>query len=426
MPVSPWLDPPAPEAFHGLAGEIVRAIEPESEADPVALLIQLLAAFGSNLGRTSHWTAEGVRHYLNLFAVLVGETGKARKGTSWGRIRSLFEEVDQGWVENRVVSGLSSGEGLIYHVRDRTLAREKVRTKGKESRVTRTQEYEADPGEADKRLLVQEAEFAGVLKQIERQGNSLSPILRQAWESGDLRTLVSGRVHAPVRATGAHVTVIGHITAEELRRYLTNTEVASGFGNRFLWLCVRRSKFLPEGGARLDLRAFADRLVKARAFATEVGELRRDDAARRVWAEVYPSLSEGRPGLAGAMTARAEAQTMRLACLYAVLDLSPAIRPEHLNAALALWDYCERSMRLVWGDSLGDPIADEILEGLRHNPEGLTLTAIRELLGRHVGADRTGRALGLLLRFGLANCREEAHTGGRPAQRWFARARPAP
>ena len=36
-------------------------------------------------------------------------------------------------------------------------------------------------------------------------------------------------------ATGAQVSIVGHITQDEFRRYLTATEAGNGFGNRFVW-----------------------------------------------------------------------------------------------------------------------------------------------------------------------------------------------
>ncbi|MEE8114639.1 MAG: hypothetical protein V3T23_09820, partial [Nitrososphaerales archaeon] len=35
-----WPQPLSKDAFHGLTGEIVRTIEPHTEADPAALMIQ--------------------------------------------------------------------------------------------------------------------------------------------------------------------------------------------------------------------------------------------------------------------------------------------------------------------------------------------------------------------------------------------------
>ena len=88
-----------------------------------------------------------------------------------------------------------------------------------------------------KRLAVAEGEFANVLKVMAREGNTLSPVLRSAWDYGNLRSMTK---NSEARATGAHISIIGHITKDELRRLLTETEQANGFGNRFLWLAVRR------------------------------------------------------------------------------------------------------------------------------------------------------------------------------------------
>jgi len=86
-----------------------------------------------------------------------------------------------------------------------------------------------------------------------------------------------------------------------------------------------------------------------------MGEVGRTDAFRRAWAAVYGDLSEGQPGLLGAVIGRAGAQVLRLALLYALLDGQAFVDEPHLHAALAVWDYCEASARFVFGESLGDP-----------------------------------------------------------------------
>ena len=159
-----WPDPLAPEAFYSLAGDIVRAVEPHSEADPVALLIQALAIFGNMIGRGPYFVAEADRHYANLFAVLVGISSKGRKGSSFSRIIRLIRLVD---AEHRQNHGLSSGEGLIWAVRDAVEKREPIKEKG---RIVDYQVVVADEGVEDKRLLVFESEFAGVLKQAREGG----------------------------------------------------------------------------------------------------------------------------------------------------------------------------------------------------------------------------------------------------------------
>jgi hypothetical protein len=411
---SKWPDPPAAEAYHGLAGEIVGVIEPASEADPVALLAQTLVAFGNAVGRSAHFVVEGDFHRGNEFVVIVGRTSKARKGTSWGRVERLFREVEEQWAGERIHSGLSSGEGVIWAVRDPITKRDRVKEKGK----VRYEDVEADPGVSDKRLLVYEPEFANVLKQTERQGNNLSAVLRNAWDGRDLQTLTK---NSPAKSKGAHVSLVGHITAEELRRYLSLTEVANGWANRHAFFCADRSKLLPEGGVvdPAGWRAVRDKLSRALAFARASGEVQRDDEAKFIWGDLYRELSEGKPGLAGALLARAEAHVMRFAMLYALMDASPYIGAKHLMAALALWDYGERSVRYIFGDSLGDGLADDLLRMLRNSPNGMTRNEMMDAMGRNQSSGRIGQALGLLLKNNLARL-QSVPTGGRPAERWYA------
>src|SRR5262249_31625989 len=179
-------------------------------------------------------------------------------------------------------------------------------------------------GVGDKRLMVVEGEFANVLKVMAREGNTLSPVIRSAWDNGDLRSMTK---NSEARATGAHISIVGHVTNGELRQELTETESANGFGNRFLFAAVRRSKCLPEGGNIQDenMNDLVERLHDALEFACNASLVTRSDGARELWYAVYPELSEGKPGLLGAITARAEAQVLRLSCIYALLDCSAKI-----------------------------------------------------------------------------------------------------
>jgi hypothetical protein len=404
-----WPEPPDSRAFHGLAGEIVHFIAPHSEADPVAILLQLLIAFGNALNRGPHYQVEGDRHTLNLYGLLVGQTAAGRKGTAWGRAREVLRIADPEYVRNCITSGLSSGEGLIAHVQDPV---ERVET-GKDSTV-RT--VVVDAGVTDKRRLVVETEFSKVLKVMVRDGNTLSPVLRQAWDDGDLNTLVK---NSRTKATGAHISLIGHIPAFELDRLLNTTDVSNGFLNRFLIVCVRRSQSLPDGGS-LDqnlLIPFGERLRVVLNFGRETTRLERDSEARILWHREYERLSNLAPGMLGAVTSRATAQVVRLSCLYAVLDGSDVVRRVHLEAALSLHSFVERSVAYLFGERLGDVTADRILNALRAHREGLSRSEIHALFSSHVHAAEIERALRMLAESGLVQQRFES-TGGRRREVW--------
>jgi hypothetical protein len=96
-----------------------------------------------------------------------------------------------------------------------------------------------------------------------REGNILSITLRQAWDGDTLSPMTK---HSPIKATGAHVSVIGHITREELLRHLTETEQCNGHANRFLWFLVERSQSIPNptGTPKELLDPLIERLCKPR------------------------------------------------------------------------------------------------------------------------------------------------------------------
>jgi hypothetical protein len=372
-----------------------------------------MVAMGNCFGAGPYFTVGATRHGLNLFAVLVGDTAKARKGDSWTPVRWLMRRSAIEWSE-RVMSGLSTGEGLIWQVRDPIEKREPYREKG---RIAGYELVIADEGVSDKRLLAMEPELARSMAAMSRSGNTLSSVIREAWDHGNLNVLTKANT---ARATGAHISILAHITQEELHRVLTEVEMANGYANRFLWGMVRRSKLLPEpepfGGAEAEELVTEVRSVLG--FAASIGELRRDARARDLWAEVYPELSRARDGLAGSILARAEAQTMRIASIYALLDSSGVITAEHLLSALELHAYCERSVQFIWRDSLGDPVADTINRALRQNGR-LSRSEISNLLGRHISAAQIDRALQRLAATGRARPFAEP-TAGRPTEYWEA------
>src|SRR5262249_15819288 len=151
-----------------------------------------------------------------------------------------------------------------------------------------------DPGVKDKRLMVTEAEFANALAVMERPGNTLSPTIRNAWDGHTLSTLAK---NCPFRATNPHISMVGHIPHGELRAGITRTDMANGFANRFLFVCVRRSKLLPHGGSldEAEIHRLGERLKAAVEMGKTVGRLQMTEAARRQWEVIYPDLSAERP-----------------------------------------------------------------------------------------------------------------------------------
>lgn len=396
LPAPPgWPDPPAPPAWQGLAGQIVEAIAPHTEADPVAILAQLLVAAGAVVGRGAWVAVEATRHHPNQFAIIVGESAKARKGSSWDQVAALMTKADPSFPA-RTSTGLSSGEGLIWALRDPS---------------------GADPGAKDPRLLVVESEFASVLKAVARDINTLSPVLRSAWDGRPLALLTRT---APARASNPHLAVIGHITAAELLHHANSLEIANGLLNRFIFIAARRARLLPEGGHPEPLAGtrLACQLGAHLQHARRRGPVHLSPAARRCWADIYHALAETHPGITGGLLARSEAHVLRLALIYSLIDDTTVIDTEHLAAASAIWDYAARSVGMLFGSTTANPLAEQIHAALVVSG-AMSRTDIRDLFSRNRPAADIDDALAALQRCGRARP-VKVVTAGRPAQLWHA------
>ncbi|WP_330354466.1 DUF3987 domain-containing protein [Streptomyces chartreusis] len=368
----------ADDAYYGLPGRIVEALLPHTEADPAALLFTLYAGAGAMIGRGPHVLAGGVEHGARIWPLIIGKTAGGMKGTSAAEVLRVLRVACTGhFGPDKILNGLSSAEGLIQCVRDGTGGNEEAKN--------------YDPGVDDKRLLVIESEFASVLAHGKREGNTLLPVMRQAWDGGSLRTLtVNPRV-----ATDPHIVVVGHITPTELRVKLRESERAGGTMNRFLPVMSKRSKKLANGGSlsTAALSALGEQLAAQVAKVQEIGQMTRSTSADREWKELYETRLTNDfvgDGPVAQVIARAAPQLLRLCALVALLDDRRTDNPryidiEHLRAAEALWSYAEDSAWYIFGDGTGNPDLDKLKMFVDAGPEtGVTRRMINnECFGKH-------------------------------------------
>ncbi|HEY6017513.1 MAG TPA: bifunctional DNA primase/polymerase [Gaiellaceae bacterium] len=381
-----WPAPPDEAAYHGVLGDIVRAVAPTTEADPVAILGSLLAYTGACMG---HWKTiyQGSTQAANLFVTLVGDSSTGRKGTAASIARDVMDVAYPDW-KKLIVAGLGSGEGLIGHLK-------KVE-------------------ETEHRAIVMESEFGRLLTVMAREGSTLSPVVRDAWDGVPM-----GRFLAREQSlvTYHHVSIAAHVTTVELRSKLTSTDAANGFGNRFLWLVVRRTKLVPFPQSPRDIVApWAAQLYRAIERAQAVAELHWSPLAADRWEALYAdSAGRQRVGLLGSLLARSEAQISRLALLYALLDESDEVGAQHLASAEALWAYAERSVIHIFGESTGDRHADALRKMLEQGP--IEWLSARKVLGLRYAAELE-EAVGILVSLGFADVVQikKAAGGGRPTR----------
>lgn len=423
------LAPPtmAPEGFTPLLRGFVDAACASSEAHPVAVAANAIAWFCCAIGRGPNQRIGDAVIHCRPNALIVGKSGKARKGTSETTAREVFRRADallRQRMNNKDVlrffpGGMSTGEGLAWVIRGPRDADDKG--KG------------GDDGVKDKRLVVIEPEFANVLAQVKRDGNTLSATVRNVFDGRDIEPMTKT---SQTKASRPHVVIVGHITGFELREKSTENDAANGLLNRFMILYVYRPKLvpLPEPTPEPVLEDLASRLADAIEFASRgnvhannTHEVAMIPEARDFWREHYAQITRDRDGKGGNLLARSEMYARMLAMIFCLMDMRSEIEPCDLVAAFAWIDYWHKSVVYIFqceeDDAELDPFTVDVLALVTSHP-GVSLSQIQE----HWNRKRTKPVKASLERLlslapPLIQCKKDDTTGGRAALRYFACAR---
>lgn len=344
----------SPEASPGWIGNFVTLACRDSEAHPAAVLITLLLRFAAECEGPYVLIGEA-KQWARTFGVIVGDSSRARKGTSSKPVMKLFSGLEGA---ARYSPGpLSTGEGLIYAVRDTIYGIDKKTG----------EEITIDPGVTDKRLFFHEEEFQPALASTRRDGNTLSAIIRGFFDDGNAEPMTKTN---RIKATKAHVVILGNITRAELK-LMNHVQMYNGFANRFLWIYAQRQKLvaLPKPIPKEELEKYRRIIANCVKEARKLRAVRLTKQAKSYWQEIYRSLSREYPGAVGAITSRTETHTIRLALIYALAMNKKVISVSELKAALALVTYAQQTAMTLFSEHTVDVSCEKILQALRKAPE---------------------------------------------------------
>ncbi|KPI24671.1 Protein of unknown function DUF3987 [Actinobacteria bacterium OV320] len=329
------------KAWHGIAGDILDLVTPHTEADPAGILATTLATYSCMIG-TGRRVTGPITQPVNVWFILMGETGIGRKGTADNVTASFMAGVDEYFWANCRTPSLSTGEGLTYSVRDVKLS----------DNMGVGENLEMVDGlpevESIKQMLVTSTEFAAVMSKS--QGGTLGPVLRDAWDGKDLAIHTKDAYHS----TNPHITVLGHVTPTEFGAKLKSHDMAGGTYNRFLPMFVEMPHELPwpERPSDYDerLSEITDRLRMALPFAQEEGVVTFTEDAKQFYiSEIYPEYNDtqGDSETMKQFTTRRLPYVMRIAAVYALMNERQHIYKEDLEAAKAIVDYSIESARYI-------------------------------------------------------------------------------
>lgn len=384
--------------FQGLIGAVARAAGDGGEANPVSIAAGMLCWLSAEIGRDVYLQVGDVVHHARLNMLHVGRSGIGAKGESLApikRLRGVIARQSPTLLGNYFTGGLSTREGLVQMVHDGySQGKEKV------------------PPIKDKRLLVVESEFANVLHQAARDGNTLSAALREVWDGESIRPATKNN---RVWATDPHISLAAAITPTELLDLMKRRELTNGFANRFLIFWAERVRVVafPRGIPDATLQDLAERVAEVIRFARgsypETANSRRarlTPAAERLWTNlVHGELTRQHPNpiLAGLME-RQRPMLLRIALVFALTDLTLEIDRHHIEAARAWIEYWRASVNYIFARQTDDAQdaeqlehAERILQFLAERGEADRTQLLRECFVGHLPADRLDAALEHLL-----------------------------
>ena len=371
----------------GIIKDLINILSPNTEASIMAMTFTFLTLFGNYLGRKAYHNIGDSRHNLNMFICIVGPTSIGRKGVSWNVISNLFKVFDLDFIDTNIKTGLYSGEGLIHAVRD-----EKIGVNKEGIKITE------DKGVKDKRILAYQSEFGSVFALTKGSTNILSSVIRDAWDGKNLSQLIKNNKDV---ATNPHISIVAHITSEELMEKISRNDLFNGFANRFLWVYAIRTKELaiPKKTDKSDINDIINSLNDVIKWIDNYKSLdiRWHESTVSIYERYYSELTQDLDGDVGKVTSRAAPYVVRLSTLIAVLDKSIEIMPKHLEFAMSLWRYCFKSADFIFGNDIGQKEVNKILQALVENKNGLNKKDLFKLFNNHIKKEKLDSILSYLI-----------------------------
>lgn len=394
--IQPFPTGPADIAFVGLAGEAIESLESLTSASRVGMLTVLLSAWGGLFGTRGMYHGE---QPSVVFAVLIGETGRARKGTTTSAVwTALVHALTSGFVSVPIGSsrwdGLASGEALVRILAD------------------------AKGGDQAKPVygLIVEEEFERLLRRMRSSDgyqSTLDTYLRQAFDARMIQHVTAAKT---VRVQPPYgVSIVGNVTRETLRQNVSPDMARSGFANRFLWMPIAERDVDIAGNVPWRFAGgIQAALQDARAAWVGGSTVELEPAALDLLNDYGQHLRD-LPGMVGAMGARLHVIASRVALIHAALDRSAQIGVDLVDRAIALTEYARSGLRWSFRDDLGDEDANALYSAcLAAVPDGLSTRSAQAVIGR---SGRFMKARDLLLENQYITLHKASTNpqGGRPA-----------
>jgi hypothetical protein len=336
-------------AWRGLFYDYRNMIAPTTEASDSFHYASFLQVFGCTLGRLLHVYHAG-KQFPNFYTCLVGRSGLTRKDTTWSRAEGILNDLHDYDENNlsllfKAIRGIRSYEGLL----DELAGERKVR-------------------------IIMLGELLSLLAKAGQQ--SLGNIIPALTEIYDMKDVINPPVHQKEvkPAIEPFLSIMAGTTQDWLQKALTERDIYGGFANRWLYFYGVPKGPIPNPPKvdKLERNKIIQKLNEVRDWARSVpdGEILISDEAVQLFEDYYIDYYRRcqQPGLIPTLIVRVQDFIWKIALLYAADAMSETILKDHLESAISVGNYLERSVAEVFasfGTSSGKAQESKLVDFLK-------------------------------------------------------------
>ena len=345
----PILPPPRGKKsmLYGFVGEIALEAANGKEVNEYAAFMYLLTALSANFGRDIYLPIGDSYHHSRLFCLHLGRSAKGRKGETMKLVDRILEKATEIDIKNNHSNeivcvthkgGLSTREGLISLIHDGI----NLGAKNEEPAIN------------DKRMLVIESEFANVLHQSKRDGNTLSAAIRDLYDGRSVYPLIKTN---KMGATDPHIAIWGNITPSELVELVSERELSNGSFNRYITIFAERYNLvsMPEPTPHHKVLEYAlkclDVIEWAKGSYPDYKNTRQaclSDDAKQAYDQIYKRIESRNNGNLSDILVRLSTNLLRMALTLAIIDKSLVIEVVHIRVAYEWSLFSDASVRYIF------------------------------------------------------------------------------
>ena len=318
---------PFPKIDNKLCNEYIDIMTDVTEAPASYHFFTFMTVVGMSLNRNVYVKLGLDRVYPNLWTMIVGQTGRARKSSTIKKGRDLLFRIAP---DIQILSSMATWEGLLL-----AMSRK-----------------EEEPDLKCEKTIVCMSEFDSLLKRSRNEAIAhLIPNLCDLYDCpDDAKNSTKG---SPIVVKNPFLSIIAGIQPEILEKSFQAGDVNGGFAGRFIYVYDVSDKEIPFPiwNKQTEYNVLIQNLAYIKSKNCVEKEITMYSAFRTIWDAFYHEYRtpNGDPALLLQLNDRMQNHVLKMAMIFAVLDGESEIKEYHLTDAINIGYWLMNNNRKLFG-----------------------------------------------------------------------------